>query len=152
MCVCVCDQNVCFFFLFSSRSVSCSLNRSNRVSKVQPASRHANYKKWDSRNGNYNSNGILNNYSRGNRKSHYAHSDQVAATATSTAPVNSHENNFVNCSDEHFHENGLANKARNSDDSDKCQDKANDGSSAQLLHGQADQHRNQQRNKFNEGS
>lgn len=126
------------------------INRSNRVSKVQPASRHANYKKWDSRNGNYNSNGILNNYNRGNRKSHFAHSDQVAATATSTAAVISHE--IVNCTDEHFHENGLAKNARNSDDSDKCQDKANNGISAQLSHGQADQHRNQQRNKFNEGS
>lgn len=120
------------------------LNRSNRLSKV-PASRHTNYKKWDSRIGNYNSNGILSNYSRGFRKSHFAHSDQAATAAAMVS------NEIPNNTDEHFHENGLTKNARNADDSDKCQDKANGSSSAQLLHDQADQHRCLQRNNFNEG-
>lgn len=125
-------------------------NRSNRASKV-PASRHANYKKWDSRNGNYNTNGISSNYSRGFRKAHFAHSDHVvaAAAATSTPAVISNE--ILNYTDEHFHENNLVKNARNTDDSDKCQDNTNDGSSAQLSNGQVDLHRNRQQNKFNEG-
>lgn len=109
--------------------------RSNRLTKV-PASRHASHKKWDSRNGNYNSNGILSNYSRGFRKTQFAHSDQ-----------STNENNQI---DEHFNENGLAKNARNADDSDKCQDKMNGGSNSAQQ--RPDQHqRSLQLNKFNEG-
>lgn len=110
--------------------------RSSRLTKAPAASRHASHKKWDCRNGNYNSNGILSNYSRGFRKSQFAHSDL-------------HSANEIH-SDEHFNENGLAKNARNADDSDKCQDNVNGGiNSAQQ---RPDQHqRSLQLNKFNEG-
>lgn len=97
-------------------------------SKVS-ASRLNNHKKWDTHNGNYNSNGILNNYSRGFCKSTFAYSDEKSSECT------------FNNTDEHFNENGIKKNACNADDSDKCQYKANGGSSA---------HRNQL-NKFNEG-
>lgn len=116
-----------------------------------PASRHVNYKKWDNRNGNYISSGILSNYSRGFRKSHFAHSDQVVATAAASASAPMNSNDVPNNTDEHFHENGLAKNARNADDSDKCQDKVNGSNSVQLLHDQADQHHSLHRNNFNEG-
>lgn len=107
---------------------------------MQSASRHGNHKKWDSRNGNYNSNGILNNYSRGIRK---PHSDQHDA----------HE--ITNNNDDHLNENGLGKCARDADadadDSDKCHDKVNGSSSAHLKYDHTHQHRSLQLNKFNEG-
>lgn len=105
---------------------------------MQSASRHGNHKKWDSRNGNYNSNGILNNYSRGIRK---PHSDQHDA------------NEITNNNDDHSNENGLGKNARDADadDSDKCHDKVNGSSSAHLKYDHTHQHRSLQLNKFNEG-
>lgn len=110
------------------------VNRFNRSPKVQSASRHGNHKKWDSRNVNLNSNGILNNnYSRGIRK---PHSDQQDAN---------------DITDEHFNENGLTKYARDADDSDKCQDNVNGTNSTQLKYDRTHHNRSLQLNKFNEG-
>lgn len=99
--------------------------RLNRTSKV-PTMRHSNHKKWDIRNGHYNSNGILSNYNRNFRKS-----QQFVSNA-----------DIIN-TDEHFNENCLAKDTYIADVDDKCQDKAN-GSSLTA-------HHSMQLNKFNEG-
>lgn len=119
-----------YFFL----AILVIIHRSNRSMRV-PVSRHVSHKKWDNRSGNYYSNGILNNYSRGNFRKSF-HSDRGATN----------ENNYT---DEHFNENGLVKNVRNTDDSDKCQDKVNGCDSTQRQSTQ--QHCSRKPNKFNEG-
>lgn len=155
----------CSVFLFFVASISAC--RSNRSLKGPPTSRYANYRKWDSRNGSFSLNGTTSsNYNRGFRKSHFIHSDETTmtaasaatiATATVTAPHQQQpiatavttSNEFINHTDEHFHE---AKNARNAGDSDKCHDNTNgDGNSSQQLYDQTDKRRGKQQNKFNEG-